>query len=113
MSFGFIQNRADFKARVLDAQEPVIVKAGFEGCRPCKLIEPTFQELSRIHPEMSFLHVDVTDPQLEFYVKQYKAFAVPHFQFFYRGKAYNSSAVDSRALKTDIARFIQTIKTNR
>ena len=50
----------DFEEKVLQAQTPVIVDFWAEWCMPCKMLAPTFEELSNEYiDKVEFVKIDI------------------------------------------------------
>jgi thioredoxin 1 len=49
---------ADFAARVLESDRPVVVDFWAAWCPPCRLMNPVIAELALEHPELLFVTLD-------------------------------------------------------
>lgn len=75
----------DFSAKVLTAELPVIVEVGAEGCAPCRMMDPIFDDLAReYHGRIFFAMLDADDNPRT--AMTYGVLGVPAFLIFHKGK---------------------------
>ena len=76
----------DFDALV-SKNERVMVKVTLPGCKPCKAIAPTVEELAEANKGvMVVAEVDASETKLDTMLTKYDVTAAPSFLFFRRGK---------------------------
>ena len=75
----------DFGKKVLQAQTPVIVDFWAEWCMPCKMLAPTFEELSNEYiDKVEFVKMDIdTNPETP---TKYNIRSIPTLIIFSNGK---------------------------
>ena len=75
----------DFEKKVLQAQTPVIVDFWAEWCMPCKMLAPTFEELSNEYVDkVEFVKMDIdTNPETP---TKYNIRSIPTLIIFSNGK---------------------------
>lgn len=75
----------DFEEKVLQAQTPVIVDFWAEWCMPCKMLAPTFEELSNEYiDKVEFVKMDIdTNPETP---TKYNVRSIPTLIIFSNGK---------------------------
>ncbi len=69
---------------VLKAHHRVIVDFGADWCGPCKMVKPTFLQLSDQHHEVKCVYVDVDN--MEEIPQIYNVSGLPTFILFSEGK---------------------------
>ncbi|XP_063994117.1 thioredoxin-2-like isoform X2 [Diachasmimorpha longicaudata] len=75
-----IENQNDLKKRLEEAGDKLVIIDFFATwCGPCKVIAPQFEELSKEHPDIVFLKVDVDDN--EDIATEYEISSMPTFIF--------------------------------
>ena len=76
---------SEFKSKVLDAQQPVVVEFGADWCRPCKALEPILIKLAGEWGDKAVLmQIDIDQaPQLS---QQFMIMSVPTVMLFVNGK---------------------------
>jgi thioredoxin 1 len=74
---------ADFAARVLEADKPVIVDFWAAWCPPCRQMNPVIAELAHEHPELSFVSLDADANQAT--VIERGVLSMPTFMVFKDG----------------------------
>ncbi|OQD76619.1 hypothetical protein PENDEC_c004G04783 [Penicillium decumbens] len=79
-----ITTKEDFKSKVTDSQEPILVDFFAEWCGPCKAISPAVEKLSEQHTGIKFYKVDVD--KLGEVAAENEISAMPTFLFFKDGK---------------------------
>ena len=76
---------SDFKSRVLESPQPVIVEFGAEWCRPCKALEPVLMKLAlEWEGKATLLQLDVD--RAEQIIQTYSIFSVPTIMLFIKGQ---------------------------
>jgi len=75
----------DFEEKVLQAQKPVIVDFWAEWCMPCKMLAPTFEELSNEYiDKIEFVKMDIdTNPKTP---TKYNVRSIPTLIIFSNGQ---------------------------
>jgi thioredoxin 1 len=70
--------------KILEQQNNVIVKFTAKWCGPCKVIAPTFTELSLCCPDIFFVEIDIDN--FEELTTDYQISGIPAFILFRQGK---------------------------
>ncbi|CAB3408434.1 unnamed protein product [Caenorhabditis bovis] len=103
-----IKDDGDFDVKFKNAGDKLIV-VDFTAtwCGPCKMIAPTFEELSNMFTDVVFLKVDVDE--CEGVCEKYKVSSMPTFLFFKKGaKVDNFSGANAGKLATLVEKYSQT-----
>ncbi|KAJ2487931.1 glycerol ether metabolic process [Coemansia sp. RSA 2050] len=90
MGAGVITSKKEFD-ELLKTKAKVAVDFTATWCGPCKAIGPKFEELSKVHTDVTFVKVDV-DQVSEVAIAQ-KITAMPTFQFFVNGKPFEKMPI--------------------
>ncbi len=92
MSVYKITNRQDFES-ILTENEIVFVKWGASFCRPCKTIQPIYEQLAETKKDSAkFLSIEIDDQhnenqeEIEELCDKYTVSSIPLFQVFKDGK---------------------------
>jgi thioredoxin 1 len=75
---------ADFAARVLESDRPVVVDFWAAWCPPCRLMNPVISELALEHPELAFVTLDADANQQT--VIEHGVLSMPTFLVFRDGR---------------------------
>lgn len=78
-----LKNETSFD-HILHSQHHVIVRFTAPWCKPCKSIEPLYQELAKERPDVAFVTIDVD--RFDSIAAKYKAFKIPLFLSFLDGE---------------------------
>lgn len=66
----------------------VLVDFYAEWCGPCKMLSPVLEEISKTHPEVAILKINVDEnPNL---CQTYKVMSIPYVLFFKNGELVDS-----------------------
>lgn len=77
-------DEANFKAKVLDSQVPVLVDFYADWCGPCKELAPLLEEVASENRNVKFVKVNVDEsPGL---AARYKISSIPNLKVFKNGK---------------------------
>ncbi|KAL4919806.1 thioredoxin-like protein [Aspergillus aurantiobrunneus] len=82
-----IKSAAEFKEKVLDSQDAIVLDCYAEWCGPCKAIAPKVEEFAKENTTVKFYQIDVdelSDVAAELGVR-----AMPSFFFFKGGQKVN------------------------
>ena len=82
-------DHSNFKELVSDSKGTVILDFWAEWCGPCKMIAPLVEEISEVHPEITFAKVNVDDePAI---AAAYGIMSIPTLIKFRDGKAVDQN----------------------
>ncbi|KAE8146400.1 thioredoxin [Aspergillus avenaceus] len=85
MAGGVVQiNKDNFKEKVLESQEPVVLDFFAEWCGPCKAIAPVLDKLSGEYTNVKFYKIDVDENNA--LAAEYGVRAMPTFMMFKNGQ---------------------------
>ena len=98
-----LSSAEDFKEKVLDSNEPILVDFFATWCGPCQMLAPIIDELSHEVGETRVFKLDVD--QLPEIAGQYGVMSIPTIKVFKNGKIIQES-VGVRS-KQEISRMIQ------
>lgn len=102
-----IKSEADFTAKVIQANKPVVVDFSATWCGACKTMKPVFEEISGELSDITFVSVDVdVVPSL---AAKYNISGIPTFICFKNGTMVGSplvGAMDKNAFKQAIQKNI-------
>jgi len=79
-----IESAADYKTKVTESKEPVVVDFFADWCGPCKAIAPAIEKFSETHGHVKFYKVNVDD--LSDVAAENGISAMPTFLFFQNGE---------------------------
>ncbi len=75
----------NFEKEIMQSPKPVVIDAYATWCGPCKLMEPSFEELAQTHGEKyTFAKLNVDEAQQ--IAIQFGITSVPTFLFFKKGQ---------------------------
>ena len=74
---------ADFAARALEAERPVVVDFWAAWCPPCRAMNPVIEELALEYPEIAFLALDADANRQT--VIEWRVLSMPTFLVFKEG----------------------------
>lgn len=77
-------SEAEFKEKVLQSQDLVVLDCFAEWCGPCKAIAPKLAQLSETYPQAKFYKIDVD--QLSNVAAELGVRAMPTFMLFNKGE---------------------------
>ncbi|KAH8425432.1 thioredoxin family protein [Aspergillus melleus] len=79
-----ITTEAEFKEKVLESQDLVVLDCFAEWCGPCKAIAPKLAQFSEAYPQAKFYKIDVD--QLSGVAAELGVRAMPTFMLFNKGQ---------------------------
>jgi thioredoxin 1 len=82
-----VKEKADFDKETQEGA--VLVDFFATWCGPCKMLSPLVENLSKDHPELKVLKVDVDEA--EEIAAQYNVYSIPTLVYFENGKALRQS----------------------
>jgi thioredoxin 1 len=101
-----IENKEDFKTKVLESEIPVIVKFETEWCGACKEMTPAYAKASEeFKDKIKFVTVDAE--KLADTAKELKISGVPAFIFIKEGKA--ESKIEGGMEEADFIDWIEEV----
>lgn len=95
-----------FKTDVLENEKVVLVDFWAEWCGPCRMVAPVLDEISKEHPELQVVKVNVDDhPQL---AMDYNVTGIPLLGVFKGGKLVKQlvGARPKNAIMSEINEFL-------
>lgn len=75
----------NFEQEIMKASKPVVIDAYATWCGPCKMMEPSFDELARVHGEKYIFAKLNVDDERQIAI-QFGVTSVPTFIFLKQGK---------------------------
>lgn len=84
INYSFSNSTDEFKEKVTNSQEPILVDFFATWCGPCKAISPQIEKLSNEHTGIKFYQIDVD--QLSEVAAENGISAMPTFLFFKGGE---------------------------
>jgi len=82
-----VKEKADFDKETQGGA--VLVDFFATWCGPCKMLSPLVENLSKDHPELKVIKVDVDEAQE--IAAQYNVYSIPTLVYFENGKALRQS----------------------
>lgn len=89
--------------RYLATDKPLIIKFSTRWCRPCKRIQPFFEELSKKYVGVAFLCVDAEDLSGHYLVDNVNRF--PTFYIKNAGQSFQWEGSKSETLEENMLKF--------
>ncbi|MBN1502161.1 thioredoxin [Candidatus Woesearchaeota archaeon] len=102
----------NFKEKVLNSDLPVLVDFWAPWCRPCLMMSPALEELSKeFEGKVKIGKMDVNNPENRTLALQYKIQSIPNMKLFRNGEVINDyiGLRSKEALKKDIEEELSLI----
>lgn len=79
----------EFKEKVLNSQNTVVVDFYADWCGPCKMLSPVLENLSSQNPDVDFYKVNIDEnPSL---AEEFEVMSIPNVVIFKNGQACDRS----------------------